>query len=148
MSGTPIVEERPPSFWALCRGATARDRRNNRRLNAWLFAWAVAFVGATWALVEWPERLGALGWLVAVVPTVLGVAALLAYVRFLRQADELLRRISLEGLALGFGCGWLFMTGWRLLEHAGAPKLDVDDGLLVMIVAFVAGQWLGWKRYQ
>ena len=57
----------------------------------------------------------AAAWSVAILPDALGIGALLAYVRFLQRADELMQRIQLEGLALGFGVGVVFATGYQLL---------------------------------
>jgi len=39
------------------------------------------------------------------------------------------------------------MIGWRLCERLGAPKLDVDDPLIVMVVTFAIGQIIGTRRY-
>jgi hypothetical protein len=39
------------------------------------------------------------------------------------------------------------MMSWRLLERAGAPELDVNDGLLVMLVAYGVGVALARRRY-
>ena len=78
----------------------------------------------------------------------LGVVACARYVRFLRRADELLRQIQLEGLALGFGAGMVFMFGYALAERAGAPPLDVADPLLPMAGCWVLGQWLATRRYR
>jgi hypothetical protein len=146
MNDSPAVDKM--TLWNRCSsGMTPRDRRNIRHFNAWALSWAAAFVAATLGLGLAAGSLGDLAWLAALLPTAVGVVALLAYVRFLRQADELLRRVSMEGLALGFGVGWLFMTGWRLLERAGAPGLDIDDPLMVMVIAWAVGQWLAWRRY-
>ena len=137
------------SWWAIikaCSG-TAADRRNQYWFLGWMFAWAVSFVAATWALVGL-EPDGAAAWLIAAGPNVFSVAALLAYLRFLRMADELLRQIQLEGLALGFGAGALFAVGYQLLELAGAPQAQLSDLAGVMMVAWAAGQLLATRRYR
>jgi hypothetical protein len=132
-----------------CAGMmTETDRRNSNRFTGWTFAWAVSFVGATLVLKAGLVPEGAASWAVALAPDVLGVAALLAYVRFLRQTDELLRKIQLEGLAVGFGVGVVFAMGYRLLERAGAPGLDIDDPVLVMLFAWVVGQLVALRRYR
>ena len=136
-----------PSFWVACSALmTPRDRANFRRVNVALAIWALAFLGST-ALVRFGAVEGAAAWLVALAPATMAVIAIRHYVRFLRAADELLRLIQLEGLALGFGAGFVFMTSWRLFERAGAPHLDVSDGLLVMIVFWTLGQFLAARRY-
>lgn len=77
----------------------------------------------------------------------LGVMTVRAYVRFLRNADELLRKIHLEALAIAFGTGAVFMPVYRLCERLGAPKLDSVDPLFVILLAWVFGQWFGGRRY-
>ncbi len=145
----PLGGEASRSWWAIikaCSG-TAADRRNQYWFLGWMFAWAVSFVAATWALVGL-EPDGAAAWLVAAGPNVFSVAALLAYLRFLRMADELLRQIQLEGLALGFGAGVLFAVGYQLLVLAGAPQAQLSDLAGVMMVAWAVGQLLATRRYR
>ncbi|HSM15358.1 MAG TPA: hypothetical protein VLA66_14925 [Thermoanaerobaculia bacterium] len=50
------------------------------------------------------------------------LAASLACLRFLREADELLRKIHLEGMAYGFGVAFVLSTGAPLAERAGARR--------------------------
>ncbi|HEX2059549.1 MAG TPA: hypothetical protein VHK90_02310, partial [Thermoanaerobaculia bacterium] len=90
---------------------------------------------------------GALAYGLTAATIVLMTMAARAYVMFLRGADELLRKIQLEALALAFGAGGVFMIGWRLCERLGAPKLDVNDPFVVMAVVWGLGQWLGFRRY-
>jgi hypothetical protein len=67
--------------------------------------------------------------------------------RFLRQADELLQKIQLEGLAIGFAAGAFFALGYQLLEHLGAPELDVSAPVTVMMFGWAFGQLLASRRY-
>ena len=121
------------------------DRRNQRWFVALLVAWALSFRGATWAL-----RPGTLqsptSWLVAAAPVVLGLVAVFLYMRMLRGMDELMRRVQLEGSALGFGVGVVFVAGYGLLELAGAPGWG-NQPLAVMLFAWTAGQMLAIRRY-
>lgn len=144
-AATPERETRP-SAWACLSLATPRDRRNMRRVNLALLAWAVAFVGGT-ALVRFGAVEGVVPWVIASAAFLMAILAIRRYVTFLREADELLRLVQLEGLALGFGSGFVFMTTWRLLERAGAPRLDVADPLLVMVLFFALGQYFAARRY-
>ena len=134
------------SAWNCMAMATPSDRRNLQRVGVALLCWAIAFVAAT-LLVDHGALEGAAAWLAALAPATMALIAVGRYVTFLRQADELLRQIHLEGLALGFGAGFLFMTTWRLAERAGAWQLDVNDPILVMVVFWALGQWLAARRY-
>jgi hypothetical protein len=124
-----------------------RDARNIRVFNTWLLAGMLCFVAVTILLGGKILQPGPLAWALAIVTIVLIAMAVRSYVLFLRDADELLRKIQLEALSLSFGAAALFMLGWRLLERLGAPKLDVDDPFLVMAVVWAAGQWYGFRRY-
>lgn len=138
------------SMWEMiksCSG-TARDRQNQYRFTAWILAWAVSFVGAAWVLKHNPQLEAPVTWLLAFGPTIFGIGALLSYLRFLRQADELLQKIQLEGLAIGFGAGAIFSMGYSLFERVGAPTLDIGDMLAVMMFGWVIGQLVSMRRYR
>jgi hypothetical protein len=134
---------------SFCGDLTANDERNMRRYNGWLLAWMGVWMAARF-LVEWrgEQLAGVLGWGIAALTVVPGVLAIGAYVRFLREADELLRKIQLEALALAFGVGTLFMMTWRLVEKVGGPQLDVNDAVVLMFVVWIGAQWLGARRYR
>lgn len=126
---------------------TARDARNQRRFNLWVLAAALAYLGATAAL-RWRESIpGALPWLLTGLTLVLAIQAIRIYLVFLRGADELLRRIQMEALALGFGSGAVFSLLYPLLERLGAPELDGHATAVVMMLSWSAGSWLGTRRY-
>lgn len=137
----------PHRWFRLTRCHTPTDRRNQGLFMVWSLAWALAYVAATW--VSQGSALGAVTpWLVAALPAVLSVAALVAYLRFVQQADELVRRIQLEGLAVGFGAGTLLVVGYPLFAAAGAPPLDITVAPAVMVLAWTAGQVIASARYR
>jgi hypothetical protein len=126
---------------------TARDAGNQRRFNVWLLAAALAYLGAT-ATLRWREAVPrALPWLLAGLAWLLAILAIRSYLVFLREADELLRRIQTEALALGFGAGAVLSLLYPLLEGLGAPALDGNMTVLVMMLSWAAGSWLGTRRY-
>jgi hypothetical protein len=136
-------------WWQLAkiRGGTETDRRNYLVLVAWLIAWAVTFLLATWGLQEDLGLPTSVGWLLAIIPTANAIITLFAYLRFLRMANELLRRTQLDGLALGCGAGVIFGVGYQLFEHVGAPSMQVSHIIIVMTCGWVAGLLLGMRRY-
>ncbi len=125
---------------------TPRDGRNVRIVNAWALALGIAFVAGT-ILVSQKLVPPPIGWALPAATAICGIGMLRAYVVFLREADELLRKIQIEGLALGFGVGAVFMLVYRLCERLGAPKLDSSDPLIVLVTAWTIGQWIGIRRY-
>lgn len=130
-----------------CSG-TAQDQRNSARFTLWLLAWAVTYVAAHWALKSDMNIAAPLVWLLAAAPILIMVAAVFSYMHFLRNADELLRKIQLQGLAMGFGAAVVFVPGYQLLEAAGASEMQTDHLLMVMIFSWVAGQLYGAWHYR
>jgi len=131
-----------------CSGLLAPlDVRNLRIFSAWVVAAALVFAGTLIALDGEGLQHSPLGWLLVLTTTLLTVCALVAYVRFIRAADELLRKIHLEGLALGFGAGVAFMVCYRLFERMGARHLTISAPLVVMTLFWALGQAIGMRRY-
>jgi hypothetical protein len=127
---------------------TAADRRNNRRFTVWCIAWAAALIGATWIVEAYDSVVGPIAWLVALSPNILAVGALVAYLRFLRMADEMQRRIQIEGLAIGFGTGWIFAIGYLVLQSAGAPAIPLTAIILVMTAGWIVGNIIAVRHYR
>ncbi len=130
-----------------CTLYTPRDRRNYQRFTWWMTASMFLFAAATILLGRSYLAPGPAAWTLSVASILLMVGAVRSYILFLRTADELLRKIHLESLALAFGVGVVAMMGYRLFERLGAPKLDINDPFLVMIAVWAVAQWLGARRY-
>jgi hypothetical protein len=128
-------------------GMTPRDRRNQNRFLVAMFGWALSFVGVVAALEhEWVTS-GTATTAVAMVPILIGVVALLTYRHFLKEADEMTRRIQLEGLAIGFGAGAIFVMGYPILEMAGWPALPDSTPAVVLMTGWGIGQLLALRTY-
>lgn len=124
-----------------------RDRRNSWKATGWLFAWAVSFVGTTFAIGQEAIPAGPSTYLAIAASSALGLIAMLAYVRFVREADEFQRKIQLEAMALAFGGGFVGTFALTLLERAGALSVDPGDTFLVMVAFYLVGLFLGARRY-
>lgn len=125
---------------------TPRDLRNYMQFIWWLTASVIVFAVAT-ILIDGRLIPDAIGWVLTVAATVLMILSVRSYIYFLRNADELLRKVHIEALALGFGAGAIAMMGYRLCERLGAPKLDVNDPFLVMMLVWCGAQYFGQRRY-
>lgn len=128
--------------------STERDARNERLLVLWSLLWM-----GSWIALKLATEAGWLGdgpgVTVAAVPCVLlGFGPFYAYRRFLRDADELRRKIELDALGLAFGVGIVggisydFLTTIDLLARA-----DLQHVLLAMILTYVIGVIAGHRRY-
>ena len=133
-----------------CGDLTATDRKNLWRFQAWGVVWAVAFAATGLLLKHWPQLVPGLPLRLVLIAltTALGVAMVLAFIRFLREADELVRKIHLEALAVAFGATVVFVTTWLLVQRAGGPHADVEDSLLVMMGVWVIAQIFAARRYR
>jgi len=125
---------------------TARDAQKYRIFSWWMTGAMFTFAAAT-ILIDGGFIPDAGGWMLTAASVILMLMSMRAYIGFLRTADELLRKVHLEALAFAFGAGIVSMMGYRLCERLGAPKLDVNDAALVMLVCWIGGQWLGARRY-
>ena len=138
------------SIWEViqaCSG-TEQDRKNSRRFALWCLAWAVAYVAAHKIMKSNMDLAIEVTWLLVATPIVLMVVAVFSYLNFLRRADELLQKIQLQGLAMGFGAGVVFVTGYQLLEAAGVQEMQTDHLIVVMMFSWAGGQLLGSWRYR
>jgi hypothetical protein len=129
-----------------CQQLTERDRRNQWKAVGWLFVWMVSFVSVSLAIRHEVFPGGLWTYLAIAGSTALGVFTVLAYARFVREGDELQRKIQLEALALGFGGAFLAHFGFSLLERTG-NRIDLGDPFLVMVVCYALGLFLGTRRY-
>ena len=125
---------------------TPRDTRALRNFTIWCLSSALMFVAVTF-LIKKDVIHGPLAWSLAIANFIVAFLAARSYLVFLRGADELLRRIQLEGLALGFGAGAVFMLSYRIFERLGAPELDSADPYVVMAIFWAVGQYIGMRRY-
>ncbi len=142
-----MMEQAKRSLWVWC-AMSERDRRNQLRLVGWIFAWAAAWVLASAGIGRGWVPGGAPAITVTLLHVLLGGAMMLAFRRFLREADELQRRIQLEALALGFGAAVVGAAAYRLLERAGATDVsDVSDVIMILAVGYSVGVIAGQRRY-
>lgn len=141
------LEQRP--WWAFGCGPhlTPTDLRNSRRLTFLTLAWAVVFLVCLYALTRWEAFLGVWQYPLAALPPLFLLAVIGAFVRFIRQADELTRKIQLESLAIGFGAGLWFVFTWGILEQVGVPKLDISDSIIAMVLAYAVNVTRMHRRY-
>ncbi len=141
------MEKIRSSFWKTY-GLTERDRRNQWRFIGWSLAWSASWVVASIAINnEWVAA-GLPQFPIALFPTFVGIGMLISYAKFLREADELQRKIQLDALALGFGVGLVGAVLYRLLEKSGfVAEADIADAILIMVIAYVVGVLIGQRRY-
>jgi fluoride ion exporter CrcB/FEX len=113
----------------------------------WSFVWALSFVAVTLGIKkEWlPFGMTLAG---VIGTSLLGIAIVLAYRRFLQETDELRRKIEVEALCLAFGVGVVGgLTYWLLAVMGAVPATDFVYVFLVMIITHPVGVLIGRRRY-
>jgi len=134
--------------WSLCPELmTERDWHNEQRVNVATVLWVVTYLALTFVVsAEYVD-----GWFALVlsaVPAILGAIVVVRYVQFVREADELLRKIQTEALAIGFGAGMFFTLTYALFEQIGAPRLEPAFVVIVMGAGWIWGLWRGARLYR
>jgi hypothetical protein len=135
-------------WFGACPPMTPRDRRNQLRANGWTLAWMASWLAVNLGISYDVLPRGLPGSLATLLPLGLGVGALLSYRHFLREADELLRKIQLDALALSVGVGILAGLTSHLWVRTGA--LSRESVLLVtslMMLTYSVGVTLGSRRF-
>ena len=128
--------------------ATPRDTQNSRRILYWLIAWMATWLGANLAVSYDILDKGLPATLAAVVSLCLGVGCVFAYRRYLREADELRRKIELDALAVAFGVGIVGGLSYWLFGRAGAVgEVDLLLVFVAMMVTYSIANFVGLVRY-
>lgn len=126
-------------------GQTARDRRNNKRFVALCLVWAVCFTGVD-LIQEKTAVSDSVAWALAFVPALPAIATVAAYLKFLHEADEMIRRVHLTGLAVGFGAGAFVVMGIQAPGLAGDRIFDKELVFAALVFGWVFGQlWATWR---
>ena len=151
MNGSNTASTDRATWWEaalLIRGQTEADQRNIRAIWLWSLVGAAGFSAVMLALKFYPQLKGPLAWLVAMTPIVLGIPLVTTMLRFLREADEFMRKVQLEGIAMGFGAGSIFCMGYYVLEQVGAPELPMIATVVPMMFGWSVGSFLVAYRYR
>ena len=83
------------------------------------------------------------------VTTGLGLAVLIAYMRFLKQLDEMQRKIIVDALALALGVGIIGGCIYSLLVTTGyVAEEEVSDLILLMCITHAVAIIVGQVRYR
>ncbi len=114
--------------WALYLGAT---------LVASLLTPLVSFAGSPAARI--------VAALILLAPAAL---VILAFVRMVRQADELQRHILHRALAFAFTVGVSASLAWAALETAGLPRLSAFAWCGALVISLAVGIAFSARRYQ
>ena len=132
------------AHWA----ASEQDRKNQRRIIGLSLLWIVPFLAAEFAFESGLIEGDLLALAVTTVITLLGIRVLFGYQKFLRDADELMRKIQLDALALAFGVGIVAGFSFQVLESAGVvTDTRANSLIMIMIITYMGSVIAGQRRY-
>jgi hypothetical protein len=125
-------------------------RATNRaavRLVLWTLAWAVTLALARFGPEHlWDSQQPVPSWIAVAANLVVGIGWIIVFARFLREVDELQRKILQDALAVTLGAGWVGGFGYVVADAADLVDYDVNVAVLpaflgvVYLVAFVVGK--------
>ena len=134
------------SLGGLC-SSPQRDRRNQRRVLLWALVWGFSFIAVTLGTTEewWPFGVILAG---VIGNSLLGIATAVAYRRFLKDTDELRRKIEVEALALAYAVGAVGgLSYWLLMVSGALPGWGFAYIFAAMMVAHSVGVLIGRRKY-
>jgi len=121
-------------------GLKASDSPYVKSYGTYMGIWGVCFSAAHLLLPRGDKIMAdqpLWGWVLTGITIALGGLLAWSFVRFLRHADELMRKIQMEALAIGFGVAFVVGTSAGLLAQLGVPKVGVVDlTWSAMVVAY------------
>ena len=123
-----------------------RDRRNSVALVIWTLIWGAAY-WATLLTIRFGHAEGILVWGLVAASALTGAVALWAFVRFVSEADELMRRVHVNALAFGFAAGAVFQVASTITAAMGGPVYGTSEMFAVMCLAFAGKSlWNLWRN--
>lgn len=133
----------------MCKNLPASDIKNANIVNIWALAWAgslaiIAFISKS----EWYSAALPIAMAFAI-NSAIGIGMFLAYKRFLKELDELERKIQFDAVASSVGVTLVVFGAYSILEKAEiAPELQASNLIVLMALTYIAGIIIGRIRYQ
>lgn len=85
--------------------------------------------------------------ILALLPIIPVSYGLWGYMQFIRQLDELQKRIQLEAIAFSMGLTGIITFTWGFLQGAGLPPLESIWVFPMMIAFWGVGQFIAQRQY-
>ena len=127
----------------------ARPTRSTIRLISWVLVWVGTLILVDKAvLYGWyaSDFISVLG---IVINAGMGLGVIVTFLRFLREIDEMQRKIQLDSLALSMGIGFVGSFSYTLLVTTGfVADPEVSDIILLMAGTYIASVIVGQFRYR
>ncbi|MEV4178661.1 hypothetical protein [Nonomuraea sp. NPDC049709] len=101
--------------------------RSTVRLALWTLAWAASLALAKFGPERaWDSQQPVASWAAVGANLAIGIGWIVAFTRFLREQDELQRKIVQDALGITLGVGWIGGFAYVVADAAGLVTYDVD----------------------
>lgn len=121
------------------------------RLMLWTLAWVATLAFAKFGPdFLWDSQQTVASWAAVAFNLVVGIGWIVAFTRFLREADELQRKIVQDALAAALGVGWIGGFAYVVADGAGLVDYDVNIAVLPTLlgVVYMIAILVGTIRYR
>lgn len=132
----------------MIRGQTEAEQRNLRKSMIWSISLGVGFCSLTYVSRNYPQLNVAYVTALAAIAAISLIGCVYAGFRFIAESDEFMRKVQLEGIAVGFGAGVIFCMGYFILELLGAPQLPLIAMALPLMTGWAIGSLNAAARYR
>ena len=132
-------------------GAYRESNKATVRLVLWTLAWVASLALAKFGPeLLWDSQQTAASWGAVAANLVVGIGWIVAFTRFLREVDELQRKIVQDALAAALGVGWIGGFAYVVANGAGLVEQEVSAGALpaLMGVVYMIAILVGTIRYR
>ncbi len=126
-----------------------RSKKNSIRLLGWVFVWTATMVVADKAELYGWHSSDFISIAAIVLNAAIGIGMIVTFMRYLKDLDEMQRKIQLDALALAMGVGIVGSFTYSLLVTAQfITDAEISDIILLMTFTYVVGQIIGKVRYR
>lgn len=122
------------------------EREYTVRFLSAMAVYAVTVIASSW-LIQRIDQQNLIRYPIALFPLIPSFFALAAFLRYLRQMDELQRRIQFEAFGFSFGLTGMITFTSSLLERVGVPAIDIVWVFPMLIVFWGIGVAIATRRY-
>ena len=126
-----------------------RSVKSSLHMVLWIFIWTGSMVLADkaelygWYTQAWMPLAG------IVINALLGMAMIFVFIGFLRQLDDLQRKIQFDALAIAMGVSLVGAFSYSLMTTSGfITDPEINDITVLMMVTYSAAVMVGQVRYR
>ncbi len=123
-----------------------RDIENAKQIMLWAFLWAISLIAIKYSSqYEWYQDTGAV--IATVLHSAIGIKLILKYKHFLKELEEMERKIQLDALALSTGATIVIFSSYSILADSGVlSPLSPSLLIITMCITYSIGLIVGRIR--